>query len=91
MSGFVNKRGEAEQEGQSGPARRESGLEEDCGVEVEEEFENGENKRNLDEQRKRLQKELRDIGKLSFIPQEIQSGLKEGLQQQLQDIEQKKA
>ena len=35
-------------EGQSGPARRESGLEEDWGMEVEEELENGENKRKLD-------------------------------------------
>ena len=51
-------------------------------MEVEEEFESGENKRKLDEQRKRLQKELRDIERLSSIPQEIQSGLKEGLQQQ---------
>ena len=57
--------------------------------EVEEEFENGENRRKLDEQRMRLEKELREVEKLSFRPQEIQSGLKEGLQQQLQDIEQK--
>ena len=39
----------------------------------EEEFENGENKRKLNEQRKRLQKELRDIEKHSFTPQKINS------------------
>ena len=49
-----------------------------------------ENNRKLDEQRKRLQKELRDVEKLSFIPWEIQRGLEEGMQQQLQDIEQKR-
>ena len=86
---FRKQRGEAGQEGQSGPARRQSCLEEDWGMEVEEEFENGENRRKLDEQRMRLQKELRDVEKLSFIPQVIQRGLKEGVQQQLQDIEQK--
>ena len=60
-------------------------------MEVEEEFENVENKRKLDEQRNRLQKELPDVEKLSFIPQEIQRGLKEGMQQQqLQDIEHKR-
>ena len=39
---------------------------------------------------KGCQKELRDIAKLSCVLQEIQSGLEEGLQQQLQDIEKKK-
>ena len=38
---FRKQRGEAGQEGQSGPTRRESGVEEDWGMEVEEEFENG--------------------------------------------------
>ena len=83
------QRGEAE--GQSCPARRESGMEDDWSMEVEKEFENVENKRKLDEQRNRLQKELPDVEKLSFIPQEIQRGLKEGMQQQqLQDIEHKR-
>ena len=56
-------------------------------MEVEEEFKNGENRRKLDEQRMRLEKELRDVEQLSFKPQEIQRGLKEGVQQQLQDVE----
>ena len=51
---FRKQRGEAGQEGQSGPTRRGSGLEEDWRMEVEEEFDNGENKRKLDEHRKRL-------------------------------------
>ena len=72
---FRKQRGEAGQEGESGPSRRESGLEEDWGMEVEEKLENGESKRKLDEQRNRPQKELRDIEKLSLIPQEIQSAL----------------
>ena len=53
---FRKHRGEAGQEEQSGSARKGSGLQEDLVVKVEEEFENGENKRKLDEQRKRLQK-----------------------------------
>ena len=53
---FREHRGAAGQEEQSGSARKGSGLQEDLVVKVEEEFENGENKRKLDEQRKRLQK-----------------------------------
>ena len=65
-------------------------MEEDWDMQVEEEFESDESKRKLDEQRKSLQKELRDVGKRSFIPQEIQKGLEEGMQQQLQGIEQRR-
>ena len=67
---FRNKQEKQGWRGKSGPARRESGLEEDRGMEEEEEFENGENKTKLDERRKRLQRELRNIEKLSCIPQE---------------------
>ena len=63
MSGFANR-----EEKQGSKVAQRGRL----GMEVEEELENGENKRKLDEQRKRLQQELRDVEKLSFIPQEIQ-------------------
>ena len=53
-------------------------MEEEWGMEVVDEFENSENRRKLDEQRKRLQKELRDIEKLSFIPQESKAVLNKG-------------
>ena len=84
LSGFLNKE---EKQGRSNAARPEEKvvsrkLRHGSGGG----FEIGENKRKLDEQRKMLQKELRDIEKLSLIPQEIQCGLKEGLEQQLQDI-----
>ena len=36
-----------------------------------------ENKRKLDEQRRRLQKQLRDLDKFTCMPQDIQSKLKE--------------
>ena len=52
--------------------------------------EDAENKKKLDEQIKRLQKQLRDLEKFTCMPQDIQSGLKESWQQQLQDIEQKR-
>ena len=43
---------------QGEPTRRESGLEEDWKMEVDEEVDS---KKKLDEQRKRLQKQLREI------------------------------
>ena len=48
------------------------------------------NRKKLDEQRKRLQKQLRDLEKFACMPQDIQSRRKEEWQQQLQDIEQKR-
>ena len=51
--------------------RRESGLEEDWNMEVAEEVDN---KKNLDEQRKRLQKQLREIEKFSDMDQMFRDG-----------------
>ena len=42
----------------------------------------------MDEQRRKLQKELRDVQKLSCVPKEAQNSLKNALQQQLQEVEQ---
>ena len=83
FSSFEYSRGEAGQEGQGDPA----GLEEDWNMDCEEEVEN---KKKLDEQRKRLQKQLRDLEKFTCMPQDIQSKLKETWQLELQDIEQKR-
>ena len=78
-----HQRGEVGQEGQGDPARRESGFEEDWDMDCEEEVEN---KKNLDEQRKRLQKQLRDLDKFTCMP----SKLKETWLLELQGIEQKR-
>ena len=48
-----------------------------------------ESRKKLDEQRKKLQKELRDIEKLSCVSKEVQDCLKNDLQQQLQEVEQR--
>ena len=62
------------------PVRKESGIEEDWGMEVEDE---AESRNNLDEQRKRLQSQLRGIERFNDLPQE-------NLQQELQEVEQRK-
>ena len=41
--------------------------------------------KKLDQKKKELQKQLRDLEKLTFVPQDMQSRLKEEWQQQLQD------
>ena len=53
------QRGEAGHEGQCDPTRIETCLEEDWNMDVEEEVEN---KKKLDEQRRTLQKQMRDLG-----------------------------
>ena len=49
-----------------------------------------ENRKKLDEDRKKLQVEFREVEKLSYIPMEVQENLKNDLQQQLQDVEQRR-
>ena len=44
-------------------------------------------RRKLDEQRKKMQKELRGVDRLSFVSKEMQESLKESPQHQLQDVE----
>ena len=55
----------------------------DCEDEVE-------SRKKLDEQRRKLQKELQYIEKLSCVPKEFQENLKSNLQQQLQEVEQRR-
>ena len=78
--------GEA-QGGQGLSPRRESGMEEECRMDVEVEIES---RKKLDEQRKTLQKELRDVEKLSCVSKEVQDSRKNDLQQQLQEVEQRR-
>ena len=79
--------GGEEQGGQGLPPRRERGMEEVCGMDVEDEIES---RKKLDEQKRKLQ-ELRDVEKLSSVSKEVQDSLKNDLQQPLQEVEQKEA
>ena len=56
------------------------------GLEVEDEIES---RKKLDEQRKKLQNELRDVENLSCASKEVQDSLENDLQQQLQEVEQR--
>ena len=49
-----------------------------------------ESRKKLDEQRRKLQKELQYIEKFSCVPKEFQENLKSNLQQQLQEVEQRR-
>ena len=44
----------------------------------------------LDEQMKKMQKELREVDRLSFVSKEIQETLKQSLQHQLQGVEKRR-
>ena len=44
----------------------------------------------MDEQRKRLQRQLRKVERLTDVPQGVQRSIKEHLHQQLHDVEQKR-
>ena len=47
-------------------------------------------RKKLDEQRKRSQRQLRELEQCTHVPQEVQSRIKENLQQQLQEVEQRR-
>ena len=49
-----------------------------------------ESRKKLDDQKKKIQKELRDIEKFSCVPKELQESIKSNLQQQLQEVEQRR-
>ena len=88
LSSFENSKDERQDKKDRATQQEgESGLEEDWNMDCEEEVEN---RKKLGEQRKWLQKQLRDLEKFTCMPQDIQSRLKEEWQQQLQDIEQKR-
>ena len=59
----------------------------DC-MEVEDE---AGSRRKLDEQKKKLQKDIRDVDRLSFVSKEKQERVMESLQRQLQDVEKEEA
>ena len=58
----------------------------DC-MEVEDE---AESRKKLDEPRKKMQKELREVHRLSFVSKEMQESIKESLQNWLQDVEKRR-
>ena len=47
-------------------------------------------RRKLDEQRKKMQRELQEVGRLSFASKELQENLVESLQHQLQELEKRR-
>ena len=77
---------EGVQGGPSVPAKEGGDSEDvwrDC-MEVEDE---AESRKKLDEQRKNMQKELREVDRLVLFSKEMQECIKESLQHQLQDVE----
>ena len=73
---------------QGEPARKESGLGEGWKIEVDEEVDS---KKKLDEQRKRLQKQLPEIEKFTDMDQMFLEGQKENGKGDLQETEQKRS
>ena len=79
---------------QGGPSipSGEGGDSEDVWGEFMEVEDETESRKKLDEQKKKLQKELRDVDRLSFVSKEMQESIKESLQHQLQQsVEKMKA
>ena len=87
-SGLLRKQQRVEKgpEAQEEPTRGGSGLEEDCKMEFEEDIDC---KKKLDERRKSLQKQLRDIVKFTDMEPLFRDSQKEW-KGQLQDIERKR-
>ena len=56
-------------------------------MEVEDE---AESRKKLDEQKKKLQKGLRGVDRLSFVSKEMQESIKESLQHQSQEVEKRR-
>ena len=59
--------GEGAEGGQGLQPRRESGMEEECGMDFEGEIES---RKKLDDERKKLQKNFRDVEKLSCVSED---------------------
>ena len=89
IEALEKKGGEGALGGQGIPSSRERGMEEAWGMDmdVEEEIES---RKKLDEQKRKFQKELREIEKFSCLSKEVQESLKSNLQQQLQEVEQRR-
>ena len=69
------------------PVGEEGRFEEDGTMKV---VEDADSKKMLDQRKKVLKRQLRDLEKLTKMPQDIQSWLKAEWQQEHQDIEQKR-
>ena len=88
IEALEKKGGEGAQGGQGLPSRGESGMEEEWRMDMDFE-EEVESRKKLDEQKRKLQKGLREIEKFSCFSKEVQEGLKSNLQQQLQEVKKK--
>ena len=77
---------------QGGPSipSRGGGKSEDVWVEFTEVEDEAESRRKLNELKKKLQKELRDVDRLSFVTKEMQESIRESLQHQLQEVEKRR-
>ena len=64
-------------------------MEEEWRMDMDVEEEVGSRKK-LDEQKRKFQKELREIENFSCLSKEVQESLKSNLQQQLQEVEQRR-
>ena len=73
------KGGEGAQGGQGFLSRRESGMEEEWGMDMDVEEDEIESRKKLDEQKRKLQEELREIENLSCLSKEVQESLKSNL------------
>ena len=79
---------EGVQGGPEYPLKRRRGLGRCCEVtEVEDE---AESRKKLDGQKKKMQKEPREVDRLSFVSKEMQESIKESLQHQLQEVEKRR-
>ena len=79
-----------EKEGVQGGPRipsQERGDSEDGWGELMEVEGETESRKKLDEQKKKMQEELRDVDRLSFVSKDMQESIMESLQHQLQDVE----
>ena len=89
IEALEKKGGEGAQGGLGFPSRTKSGMGEEWRMDMDLEDE-VESRRKLEEQKRKLQKEWRDVEKFSCAPKEFQENLKSNLQQQLQEVEQRR-
>ena len=77
------------QGGRSIPSK-EGGDSEDVWGEFMEVEDEAESRKKLDERKKNVQKELREVDRLSFVSKEMQESIKESLQHHLQQVEKRR-
>ena len=86
VEALEKKKGEGAQGRQGLPSRRERGLKEEWREDMDIEDET-ESRKKLDDQKKKLHKELRGVERLQLVSKEAQGNIKESLQQQLHEVE----